>query len=37
MEHFKVATEELVFDDLLIVEYLAFMHVMGQADIQLYV
>lgn len=36
IEHFKVAREELVFDDVRLVEYLTFMRVMAQADIQLY-
>lgn len=35
MEHFGVRREQLVFDDLAVVEYLSFMAVMEQADIQL--
>lgn len=37
MEHFKVASEELLFDDLPIVEYLSFMRILEEADIHLYV
>lgn len=37
MQHFKVKPEELIFDDLPIVEYLTFMNVMKDADIQLFV
>ncbi len=36
MEHFKVARDQLIFEDLRIVEYLTFMSVMEEADIQLY-
>lgn len=36
MEHFNVAKDELLFEDLPIVEYLTFMRVMEQADIHLY-
>ena len=36
MEHFKVAPDELVYDDLPMVEYLTFMEVMAQSDVQLY-
>lgn len=35
MEHFGVRREELVFEELAVVEYLSFMAVMEQADIQL--
>jgi predicted peroxiredoxin/TusA-related sulfurtransferase len=37
MQHFKVKPEELIFGDLPIVEYLTFMNVMKDADIQLFV
>jgi predicted peroxiredoxin/TusA-related sulfurtransferase len=36
MDHFKVAREDLIFDDLPLVEYLTFMSVMEQADIHVY-
>lgn len=36
MEHFKVSEQTLLFDDLTIVEYLSFMRVMAEAEIQLY-
>ncbi len=36
MEHFKVAKEQLIFDDLPLVEYLSFMAIMEKADIHLY-
>ncbi len=37
MQPFKVRPEDFVFDDIAIVEYLSFMAVMRDADIQLYV
>lgn len=37
MEHFKVHQADLVFDGLPIIEYLTFMAIMSEADIQLYV
>lgn len=37
LEPFKVRREDLIFDDVAIVEYLAFMEIMETADIQLYV
>lgn len=37
LEPFKVSRDDLIFDDLPIVEYLTFMAVMGEADIQLYI
>lgn len=37
MQPFKVRREDLVFDDVDIVEYLTFMAVMKDADVQLYV
>jgi predicted peroxiredoxin len=37
LQPFKVKTEDLIFDDLPIVEYLTFMSIMEQADIHLYV
>ncbi|MDH5223481.1 MAG: DsrE family protein [Actinomycetota bacterium] len=37
MEHFRVAREDLIFEDLKIVEYLTFMSIMERADVQLYV
>ncbi len=37
MDHFKVAKEDLVFDDLPVVEYLTFMKVMEDADVSLYI
>ena len=36
MDHFKVAKETLIFDDLPLIEYLTFMTVMEDADIHLY-
>jgi TusA-related sulfurtransferase/predicted peroxiredoxin len=36
MDHFKVAKEDLIFDDLPLVEYLTFMAVMEHADIHIY-
>lgn len=36
MDHFKVHTEDLIFDDLPLVEYLTFMKVMEEADIHIY-
>jgi predicted peroxiredoxin/TusA-related sulfurtransferase len=36
MQHFKVTTEDLIFDDLPLVEYLTFMAVMEHADIHIY-
>lgn len=36
LEHFKVDATRLVFDDVLVCEYLTFMEVMQQADVQLY-
>ncbi len=37
LPHFKVAREDLLYDDLPIVEYLTFMSIMADADIQLYI
>jgi predicted peroxiredoxin/TusA-related sulfurtransferase len=37
MEHFKVHPEDVMLDDVAFVEYLTFMAVMEQADIQLFV
>jgi predicted peroxiredoxin len=37
MEHFKVKPEDLILDDVALVEYLTFMAVMEEADIQLFV
>jgi predicted peroxiredoxin/TusA-related sulfurtransferase len=37
MDHFKVVERDLAFDGLPVVEYLTFMAVMAQADVQLYV
>jgi predicted peroxiredoxin/TusA-related sulfurtransferase len=36
MDHYKVKKEELIFDDIIVAEYLTFMEVMHSADIQLY-
>lgn len=36
MDHFKVRRDELIFDDLAIVEYLTFMKVMADSDVQLF-
>lgn len=36
MEHFGVKKSELIFDDVVVSEYLTFMEVMKQADIHLY-
>lgn len=37
MERFKVAGEDLIFDDIQVVEYLTFMAVMEQAGINMYI
>jgi predicted peroxiredoxin/TusA-related sulfurtransferase len=37
LDHFKVKSEDFIFDDIPIVEYLTFMAVMASADIQLYI
>lgn len=37
MEHFKVKPEDVILDDVAFVEYLTFMAVMEEADIQLFV
>lgn len=37
MQPFKVDREDLIFDDIAIVEYLTFMAVMADADIQFYI
>jgi predicted peroxiredoxin/TusA-related sulfurtransferase len=37
LPHFKVSREDLIFDDIPIVEYLTFMSIMAEADIQLYI
>ena len=37
MQHFKVDRRELIFDDLPRVEYLSFMAVMREANVQLYI
>jgi len=37
LEPFKVKPEDFIFDDLQIVEYLTFMSIMEEADIQLYI
>ena len=36
LEHFKVDATRLAFDDVVVCEYLTFMEVMQQADVQLY-
>lgn len=36
LQHFKVAREELIFDDLPVVEYLSFIAVMERADVHIY-
>lgn len=36
MDHFKVAPEDLIFDDLPLVEYMTFMAVMEAADIHIF-
>ena len=36
LEHFRVDPERLAFDDVVVCEYLTFMEVMQQADVQLY-
>lgn len=36
LEHFGVGPERIVFDDVIVCEYLTFMEVMGQADVQLH-
>lgn len=37
LHHFKVAPEDVAFDDVAIIEYLSFMSIMESADIQLYI
>jgi predicted peroxiredoxin/TusA-related sulfurtransferase len=37
MEHFKVKPDDLILDEIAVVEYLTFMAVMEEADIQLFV
>ena len=37
MEHFNVKSDDLILDEIAVVEYLTFMAVMEQADIQLFV
>jgi predicted peroxiredoxin/TusA-related sulfurtransferase len=37
MEHFGVARDDLLYDDVIVAEYLTFMAVIGQADIHLIV
>lgn len=37
MEHFGVSREDLVYDDVIVAEYLTFMAVMAQADIHIFV
>lgn len=36
MEHFGVKKDELIFDDILVAEYLTFMEVMNNADIHIF-
>ncbi len=36
MDHFKVAKNDLIFDDLPVIAYLTFMPIMAEADVQLY-
>jgi predicted peroxiredoxin/TusA-related sulfurtransferase len=36
MEHFGVRKDQLIFDDIVVSEYLTFLEVMGEADIQIY-
>ncbi|MGZ4415491.1 MAG: sulfurtransferase TusA family protein [Gaiellaceae bacterium] len=36
LQHFRVDPDRLVFDDVVVCEYLTFMEVMQQADVQLY-
>jgi len=36
LQHFRVAADRLAFDDVIVCEYLSFMEVMRQADVQLY-
>lgn len=36
MDHFGVKQDELIFDDVIIAEYLTFMEIMANADIQFY-
>jgi predicted peroxiredoxin/TusA-related sulfurtransferase len=36
MEHFGVKKDELIFDDVVVSEYLTFLEVMGEADIRIY-
>ena len=36
MEHFGVQKHELIFNDVLIAEYMTFMEIMGDADIHIY-
>lgn len=37
MQHFKVTEDELIFDDVPVIAYFAFMAIMEQADIHLYI
>jgi predicted peroxiredoxin/TusA-related sulfurtransferase len=37
MDHYKVKKEELIFDDIIVAEYLTFTEVFHDADIQIYV
>ena len=37
MEHFKIEPDELILEDIAVVEYLSFMAVMEEADIQLFI
>ncbi|MFC2000549.1 DsrE family protein [Chloroflexota bacterium] len=37
MEHFRVKKTELIFDDVVLAEYLTFVEVMRKADVQIYV
>ena len=37
LEHFKVKSDDVIIDGLAVVEYLTFMAVMEEADIQLFV
>jgi predicted peroxiredoxin/TusA-related sulfurtransferase len=37
MQHFRVSKDELIYDDVIVAEYLTFMTVMEQANIQIFV
>jgi hypothetical protein len=37
MQHFKVAKTDLAFSDVTVAEYLTFMEIMAQADVNVFV